>query len=122
MPPRAQAVVCHVGEHGAQLPNKYIVNWGGVDDDGWPHPRTVEFDRDWETLYLGDHGLGAAGAAALVPALQHAQCRLTELNLGSNGLGAAGAAALVPALQHAHCRLTVHGAARAGRGFRDRQP
>ena len=59
-----------------------------------------------EWLDLGGNGLGAAGAAALVPALQHPQCRLTALFLGSNGLGAAGAAALVPALQHAQCRLT----------------
>ena len=73
-----------------------------------------EIDRDCETLNLmsGRNGfihnrLGAAGAAALVPALRHAQCRLTALDLGNNGLGAEGAAALVPALRHAHCRLTV---------------
>ena len=66
-----------------------------------------EIDRDCETLDLRHKRLGAAGAAALVPALQHAQCRLTELDLGGNELGAAGAAALVPALQHAQCRLTA---------------
>ena len=41
-----------------------------------------EIDRDCETLRLGRNGLGAAGAAALVPALEHAQCRLLELHLG----------------------------------------
>ena len=41
-----------------------------------------------------------------MPALQHVQCRLTELHLNNNVLGAAGAAALAPALQHAQCRLT----------------
>ena len=66
-----------------------------------------EIDRDCETLDLKYNDLGAAGAVALVPALQHAHCRLTSLNIRQNELGAAGAAALLPALQHAHCRLTV---------------
>ena len=46
-----------------------------------------------ETLDLEAHRLGAAGAAALVPALQHAQCRLAALHLEGNGLGAARGAA-----------------------------
>ena len=57
----------------------------GVRVPGWTHAlRGVvdrKIDRDCETLDLNYSGLGAAGAAALVPALQHAQRRLTELNL-----------------------------------------
>ena len=65
-----------------------------------------EIDRDCEELNLNyNELLRAAGAAALVPALQHAQCRLTELRLGNNVLRAAGAAALVPALEHPRCLL-----------------
>ena len=48
-----------------------------------------EIDRDCEALDLYGNGLGAAGAAALAPALQHAQCRLTKLGLQGNGLRAA---------------------------------
>ena len=59
-----------------------------------------EIDRDCETLHLSyNRGLRAAGAAALVPALRHAQCRLTALHLGGNGLYAYDEAAVEAALR-----------------------
>ena len=54
----------------------------------------------------GDNNIGDESAEHLVRALQHENCRLTNLDLVGNNIGDKGAEQLIRALQHENCRLT----------------
>ena len=57
-------------------------------------------------LLLYGNKIGAEGVEHLVHALQHENCRVTGLGLNGNNIGAEAVEHLVRALQHENCRVT----------------